>query len=336
MHTIAIVGQGAMARAHARAWSELGIGDRIRYVCAPRPAGPLEHAPRARFVTDLSAVLSDPEVDVVSVCTPTPTHAQIAIETLAAGKNTLLEKPIALTLTDALAIRSAAARSTGILMVAHGVRFFGGYSALRTTVESGALGRIYTANARRISTAPGPSPWWHDESKSGGVLVDFAIHDFDQLNLFLGEPSTVSARLVSTDGPYEATVEYNNGSVGRALSFMGMPNGVPFESAIDLLGSDGSASHVFTGALDSVGDRSGADSIRLLSSSGERRELVSSGNPYAAQAAHFLRCIEAGTPSSIAPTDAAVLALAVALASRASLVSGHTERVERDWDRHNG
>lgn len=320
MTVVAIVGQGSMARAHARAWSEIGLGDSIRYICTPGTPVPVNDALAARFVTDLDTVLADPDVDVVSICTPTPTHAELALRCLDADRNVLLEKPIALTLADARAIADAAARSTGILMVAHVVRFFDGYRAIRERVESGAVGKPLVVRAERHSTQPDPSSWWHDQSKSGGVVVDFAIHDFDQLNLFLGTPLAASAHRARPDGPIETEVAYEGGGVGRVLSFMGMPQGFPFTSSVEVLGSLGLAEHRFTGAPTGVAP-SGNDSFLLVTDAVEHRP-VEVGNPYARQAQYFLDCVRDGIDPAFSPTDSAVLALAVALAARESLVSG--------------
>lgn len=137
MHGIAIVGGGNMGRTHARAWSGLGLGGLIRTICTPHPGEPFPDAPGARFVTDLDDVLSDPDVDILSVCTPTPSHPDIAIRALGAGKSVLLEKPIALTLDAARTIADAAAVSAGVLMVAHVVRFMAGHQRVRADAESG-------------------------------------------------------------------------------------------------------------------------------------------------------------------------------------------------------
>lgn len=324
MTSIAIVGQGAMGRAHARAWSEIGLGEDIAYVCGRSAPVPLDGAPRARFVTDLGVVLGDPDVDVVSVCTPTPTHAEIAIRCLGAGKNVLLEKPIALTLADARAIREAAAVSPGVLMVAHVVRFFDGYRAIRELADAGALGSILTVRAERISPAPKPSTWWHDESKSGGVLVDFGIHDFDQLNLFLGRPLAVSTRRARPDGPFETAVDYEGGGSGQVLSFMGMPPGFSFASSIGLLGSLGIAGYRYAGPL---GGTSGDSYWTMTGAAAETRPIVD-GNPYAAQARYFLDCVERGADPDFCPTDAAILALAVSLAARESFATGKPVEVK--------
>lgn len=328
MTAIAIVGRGGMARAHARAWRELGRGGDIRYVSTPKPGPPLEDAPVARFEPDLDVILRDPLVEIVSICTPTPTHADLAIRALRAGKNVLLEKPIALTLTDARAIREVAKQSSGVLMVAHVVRFFDGYRAIRESVASGAIGAVLSARATRISAKPGPSDWWHDESKSGGVLVDFAIHDFDQLNLFLGTPLTVTARRARADGPFETTVDYEGGGTGQVLSFMGMPPGFSFASSLDLVGSRGIAEYRFGGALETVG-RTVPDAVRLLTDEGSRDLGVAPDNPYMRQAAYFLECVEASTPPVVCSVDAAIAALAVALAARESFLTGTPVQIGR-------
>jgi predicted dehydrogenase len=330
MVTIGIIGRGAMGRSHARAWSELGLGPQIAYVCSTRPGPPLEGAPSARSVTDVDEILRDPRVDIVSICTPTTTHADLAIRALAAGKNVLLEKPIALDLGEARAISEAAARSTAILMVAHVVRFFGGYSALRETVASGTIGRMLSARAERISSVPGPSPWWHDEEKSGGLLVDFAIHDFDQLNLFLGTPVSVTTSRRDSASPVEATVDYAHGGQGRVLSFMGMPEDFVFTSSLELVGTSGLADHRFSGDPVELGGSepggsgtggSGNDSVRVLTATAHTVS-ASTRNPYAVQAEYFLDCIARGAQPELAPTEAAIQALAVSLAARESRATG--------------
>lgn len=322
MTGIAIVGRGAMARAHARAWSELGLGENIGYVNTLTDGPPLPFAPLARFEPDLRVVLRDPDVQIVSVCTPTPTHAGIAIEALRAGKSVLLEKPIALTIAEALAVRDEAARSPGVLMVAHVVRFFEGYRAIRETFEAGTLGAALAVAAGRFGPAPRPSTWWQDESKSGGIVVDFSIHDFDQLNLLLGRPLSVTARRARPDGPVEATVDYAGGGVGHATGFMGMPAGFSFASSLDVVGSAGLADHRFSRALDSAVPGAVRDTVRVQTAAGTSERTIAAHNPYRSQAEYFLECVRTGAAPDFCPVDDAVLALAVALAAKQSLDSG--------------
>lgn len=298
MTGIALIGQGRMAKAHAAAWTELGLGENIALICTPRPGAPLEHAPNARFVTDLEEVLRDESIDIVSVCTPTPSHAEITVRALAAGKNVLLEKPIALTLGEAQTIAEAAFVSSGLLMVAHVVRFFSGYQRLRERAESGEFGRIFAVTATRFSAGPRGTAWLNDDAASGGVLVDFGIHDFDQVNLFLGTPLTVTAVAGETPGLIETTVTYVGGGIGRVLTCNEMPTGFAFSSSLDVVGD---------AAQDSFVHGSG-----------------STESPYTRQAEYFLSCLRSGVAPDYCSIDDAILALRVSIAARESLQSGAT------------
>lgn len=309
--TIAIVGGGTMGVAHAAAWAELGLGERIRYVCTPHPR-PLPGAPSARLVTDLDDVLED--VDIVSVCTPTPTHASIAIRALAAGRSVLLEKPIALTRDDALAVARAAEESAGTFMVAQVVRFFAGYRMLRARVEGGELGSVRVVRATRRSAPRTVRSWLDDESASGGPLVDFAIHDFDQANLFLGTPVAVTAAPSGhAADEIETTIEYAGGGVGQVVSGPRMPAGYAFTSSLEVEGvrdADVRRAEYRYAAGEAAGDPPRA-----------------AGSPYTAEAAYFLDCVQSGMPPDFCPTDAAIAALEVSLAAQASLRSGRTVEI---------
>jgi predicted dehydrogenase len=304
-HGVAIVGAGRMARAHARAWHALGVP--VRWVVSPRRRTELWEDPgiglgAARWTPALADALADPEVAIVSICTPTPTHAGLATEGLEAGRHVLLEKPVALTLDDALALERVADASPGILMVAHVVRFFAGYAALAERIAAGAVGRPRAVQAQRLSAAPEGVEWLHDDELSGGLLVDFAIHDFDQANAVLGWPVAVSStpcgpRATGFGGMVATTVEYADGGVAHVMSAADLPPGTPFRTAFGVVGD--------VGADAATGD---------------------DGDPFVAQADYFLSCVDAGTRPDRAPVPAAIEALRVALAARESLRTGR--RVE--------
>lgn len=298
MATIAIIGQGNMGRTHAKAWSELGLGEQIRYVCTPRPGASLPHAPDARFVTDLDAVLGDEEVDILSVCTPTASHADVAIRALGAGKSVLLEKPIALAHADALAISEATVHSSGMLMVAQVVRFFQGYRMLREGAQAGRFGTVQSVRASRLSAPPTWASWLDDSSASGGVLVDFAIHDFDQLNLFLGTPIAVTTVTDSSSGYIETTIDYAGGGTGHVTTCAEMPPDFSFTSSLKVEGSLGAEAFRFSQAIEDA--------------------------PYTSQAEYFLACVEGRVAPELCPTESAILALDVSLAARTSLETGRT------------
>ncbi|RDV45317.1 gfo/Idh/MocA family oxidoreductase [Leifsonia sp. ku-ls] len=297
-HGVAVVGAGRMGRAHAAAWSANGVP--VLWAVSPRRAPELPAAPAARWARDLDEALDDPRVTVVSVCTPTPSHAELAIQALEAGRNVLLEKPIALTLDDAHRVAEAAVRAPGTLMVAHVVRFFPGYAALAARIAEGSIGRPRLVRASRVSARPVGYDWLDDEERSGGMLVDFAIHDLDQANAYLGRPvavTSVAARGGAFGAPTATTVEYAGGGVAQVLSVSDLPEGQPFEAGLEVIGD------------------AGVDAAE-----------TAAGDAFAEQARYFLACVDAGVPPSRAPVGAAVDALRVALAARESARTGR--RVE--------
>lgn len=324
MTSIAIIGQGYMGNTHAAAWASAGQADSIKYICTPRPKeGSVPAAKNAKYISDLNLILEDSDIKYVSVCTPTSTHKDIALELLAAGKHVLLEKPISLTVEDAKVVSDAAAKSSGSLMVAHVVRFFLGYQKLREVSESGELGKLLSVHARRFSPKPTWATWLGDEIQSGGMLVDFSIHDFDQLNMYLGKPIEVFAAQTSSFGPAEITVKYEGGGVGQVQSFMDAAAGVPFTSTIDLLGTSGIAHYEFSAISateeSSSSNNAGVNSWHVFSSKGNTVEQIATDDPYGRQIQYFYDQANACGKYDLSPTSAAVSALQVCLAAKASL-----------------
>ena len=293
-HGAIVVGAGRMGQAHAAAWAACGVP--VRWMVSPRRRPDVPAAPDARWATSLEEALSDPAADLVSICTPTPTHADLAVQALAAGRNVLLEKPIALTVEDAERVAAAAARAPGVLMVAHVVRFFPGYAALAERVAAGSVGIPRAVLGSRLSAAPDGTEWLADESRSGGMIVDFAIHDVDQANAYLGEPVAVSAVRAPGDGfgtPAAITVEYASGGVAQLLAVSDLSAGMPFRTTLEV-----------------VGDR-GTDTLTDLP-----------GDAFAAQARYFVECVESGAEPARSPVSAAIDALRVCLAARESARTG--------------
>ncbi|MEV8252869.1 Gfo/Idh/MocA family oxidoreductase [Rhodoglobus sp. NPDC076762] len=325
MTGIAIVGRGAMGTRHARALASLGRAADIRYVVARSPGPPLEAAPTALVIDDFNRVLRDDAVDVVAICTPTGTHRQLAVQALRAGKNVLLEKPIALTMADAREIAQEAHRAEGIVMVAHVVRFFEGYRLVRRDVAAGLLGEVLSARATRLSSAPDWADWLRNDAESGGMLVDFGIHDCDQVNLLLGRPLEVSAVQAVPGGPVESTIRYEGGRVGQVLSFSGLAPQVPFRSSIEIVGSHGVARYEFVAASH---DR--AEVSRYSLSTGDTAVSLDLApeDPYATQYEYFLQCVATHAQPVECTTPEAIDALQVALAATRSRDSRRPVRVE--------
>jgi predicted dehydrogenase len=311
MTAVAVVGTGRMGEAHARAWSALGPDVEVVAAVGHHSARRLVEAPRARPTTDLDAVLADPGVEILSICTPTDTHLDLTARALAAGKHVLLEKPLARSLSQGEQLIELARNASGMLMVAHVVRFFPGYVATRTLVEEGALGDVLEVRAHRLSPAGGRPAWLDDDERSGGVLLDLAVHDFDQLVLFLGPARRVRA-LPAANGTIEVVVEHDRG-ISRVRAGWDLPRDLPFSTLLEVVGTAGRA------RCSAASGPDGTSELEVDAAGGAWRTVIDAGNPYAAQARYFLGCVQAASAPEDGDPATSLLGLRLALAAADSL-----------------
>jgi predicted dehydrogenase len=187
---------------------------------------------------DAEELFRDPAVQIVDICTPTPQHAPLTIAALKAGKHVVLEKPMALTLDECDAV-IAASRETGAqLMVGHCLRYWPHYVKAREVIASGEFGRPLYAQLVRAGGIPRWSAggWLTSAGQSGGVL-DMHIHDIDVALWWFGEPASIRATGVLTNGLpviMDATWEYSGGPLVNFHSAWD-PNGGTFRHAFRLV-----------------------------------------------------------------------------------------------------
>lgn len=138
-------------------------------------------APGARIYTDYGALLADGSLDAVHVLTPNNSHAPIAIAAFAAGKHVLVEKPMAATGADALAMVEAAEKSHKKFTVGYQNRLRSEVQTLKAACRAGQLGEIYFAKAHAIRRKAVPT-WGVFQDKAqqgGGPLIDIGTHALD-------------------------------------------------------------------------------------------------------------------------------------------------------------
>jgi predicted dehydrogenase len=137
-------------------------------------------------VTDYRKVLEDPSIDVVHICTPNNSHAEITIAALEAGKHVMCEKPMAITSTDAKAMVDAAKRTGKKLSIGYQNRFRADSQYLKQLCQDGELGDIYYAKALAIRRRAVPTwgVFLDQEKQGGGPLIDIGTHALD-LTLWL-------------------------------------------------------------------------------------------------------------------------------------------------------
>ena len=131
---------------------------------------------------------------MVDVCLPTDLHAEVTVAALEAGKHVLCEKPMALTVAECDRMVAAAKASGRFLMIAHCIRFWPEYIALKEIVDSGQYGKVTSALFRRISGLPKWSEWFPNPQRSGGAILDLHIHDVGLYQLPAGDAATGHCR----------------------------------------------------------------------------------------------------------------------------------------------
>lgn len=143
--------------------------------------------------TDYNELLANDEIDAVSVCTWNNTHAEIAIAALEAGKHVLVEKPLSITVEEALAVEEAAEKSGKVAQVGFVRRHDPNAHLLKRFIDNDDLGEIYYSKASYLRRLGNPGGWFSDKSRSGGgPLVDLGVHVIDLTWYLMGRPRPVS------------------------------------------------------------------------------------------------------------------------------------------------
>lgn len=135
----------------------------------------------AKIYMDYRELLKDSSIDVVHVCTPNKSHAEISISALEAGKHVMCEKPMAKTAADALRMVEAAKRSGKKLTIGYQNRFRNDSQYLQKLCIQGELGEIYYAKAHAIRRRAVPTwgVFLNEEEQGGGPLIDIGTHALD-------------------------------------------------------------------------------------------------------------------------------------------------------------
>ena len=167
-----------------------------------------------RLYPDHKSMIDNEELDAVSVCTYNRTHAQCSIYALEHGVNVLLEKPMCVTLDEAVAICKAEKKSGKILSIGFQPRFDENMKMLKKVVETGELGDIYyiqTGGGRRrgIPTPYGTS-FIEDETAGLGALADIGCYSLDMVLNAVGYPKPLTVSGYTSDFFGKDPVTYPN------------------------------------------------------------------------------------------------------------------------------
>jgi len=224
---------GRMGAAHARAYAAHPHVE-LRAVCeldlelGRKVAG---ETGAALVTDDYRRVLEREDVQVVSVATPDPWHAEQTVAALEAGKDVLCEKPMAMSLSECERMIAAADRTGRTLMVGQVCRFTPGFLLAKRLVESGRIGDLYFVEseyAHDYSRVPGVGGWRVDPVRKREPFLGGGCHAVDLLRWVAGEMETCYAlanRMCLTDWPVDdctaALYRFRSGANGKVLSAIG-------------------------------------------------------------------------------------------------------------------
>jgi predicted dehydrogenase len=244
---VALIGYDFMGRAHSNAWRQvahffhdLSVEPVLKVVVGRSEAKVAEARARLGFeqhATRWQDVLSRRDIDVVDICTPGDSHAEIAIAAAEAGKAILCEKPLANSVSDAERMLGAVQKAGVVHMLCHNYRRCPAVVLAKQLIDEGQLGNIrhYRGTYLQdwIVDPRFPRVWRLEKSRSGsGALGDILSHTMDLSRYLVGEPARVSGLLrtfiterplpdgsgqtgaVDVDDAAQALVEFESGAVG--------------------------------------------------------------------------------------------------------------------------
>jgi len=230
---VAIIGVGAIAPSHIKAYQEFPDRCKVVALCDIYPEKAEAGAEKFKLEADIydehKDMLDRKDIDLVSVCTPPYTHSEITINFLKAGKHVICEKPMASSLAECDAMNQAAKKNGKTLSIIAQNRFTTPMMKLKKVLETGLMGPILHAQV--------DSHWWRGhsyydlwwrgtwEKEGGGPTLNHAVHHIDIFRWMNGMPSEITA-VMSNAAHDNAEVEdisialgrYGNGGLAQITS----------------------------------------------------------------------------------------------------------------------
>lgn len=238
---VGLVGLGEIGQVHAAAIQ----GSRTARLVAVADTAPELLTPfethGVRGYQRASELIADPQVGTICVCLPHYLHFPVAMEAIGAGKNVLVEKPLAISAEEGRRLVDAAADAAVALGVSHNQVFYAAHAEAKRLIDTGAIGRPVLI---RLRLGAGPT-WggWRDSPDlvGGGLLADAGVHRLYLALYFLGPVREVRAVL---DVPRQqgetfavVVLEFRSGARGIIEANHHGPPGT-FDDEIEIIGSD--------------------------------------------------------------------------------------------------
>jgi len=303
---VGVIGYGWAAGAHIAAINATTRAQ-VTAVCSSRKLAPAElnqrHGVPTRVYGELEAMLSEPTIDVVSICSYPDKHAEQAILAAAAGKHLIIEKPLCLSLKELGAIEQAVRRGKVKACVCFELRFSNQFIVTKSVIEQGLLGKIHYGE---VDYFHGIGPWygqfrWNVRRDIGGSsLLSAGCHALDALLHCLGTNvesvsslATSSAHRDLRKYEYPSTsitlLKFKDGKVGKVTSCIDCLQ--PYYLHTHLIGSEGSLldNQFYSTKINGLGKSKWSELSVKMCDSGDV-----SDHPYQSQFDAFFAALAAG------------------------------------------
>lgn len=254
-YNVGIIGYGWVATAHIQAINATSNA-KVTAIYSSRQLDDLAESKKwntpIKTYTDLNEMLSDIELDVVSICSYPYQHKDHAIAGAAAGKHLIIEKPLALSIQDCEAVKAAVEKAGVKTCICFECRYSSQFVATKALVDQGLLGDLHYGE---VDYYHGIGPWyspyrWNIRKDAGGSsLLTAGCHALDALLLFMGsdvEEVTSYHTKSKSDffAPYEyatssvTILKFSSGRIGKCASIVDCLQ--PYYFHTHLCGSEGS------------------------------------------------------------------------------------------------
>jgi scyllo-inositol 2-dehydrogenase (NADP+) len=157
-----------------------------------------ERYPGITTYRSIDELLADSSIDLVVVSTPSGTHFETARQVLAAGKNLVVDKPMATTSVEIAHLMQLATAKGSLLAPFHNRRWDSDFLTIQKLLHEDSIGRLVHLESVFDRWSPGSTrrPWKDDPTQGGGILLDLGTHLADQALVLFGKPEAISAEVI--------------------------------------------------------------------------------------------------------------------------------------------
>ncbi|MCE5323280.1 Gfo/Idh/MocA family oxidoreductase [bacterium] len=230
VYNFGIIGAGNVAKLHAEAIGAIERCKLIGVTAIPFDAAEsFAQEYNAKAYQNIDEIASDPDIDVVTLCTPSGLHAKQAITLLESGKHVIVEKPLAISIEDADKVINTADQMGVKLGVVSQRRYDPAIAAIKSAVDNGLFGRLILLNGHvhyyrkpeYYSSSDWRGTWSMD---GGGALMNQGIHAVDLIRWIGGPVKSICANArtlhhdIEVEDTLVASLEFENGTLGTLQS----------------------------------------------------------------------------------------------------------------------